>query len=43
MLKHGVVGYALLLGASAVILPEALGSMTVICAGMYGAEKLLTK
>lgn len=43
MLKNGVVGYALLLGASAVVLPEALSSLTVICAGMYGAEKFLSK
>lgn len=43
MLKNDVVGYALLLGVSAIVLPEVLGSVTLLCAGMYGAEKILTK
>ena len=43
MLKNGVLGYAVLIGASAVVLPEAAGSIVFICVGMYGAERLLTK
>lgn len=43
MLKNGIAGYAVLLGASAVVLPEAIGSLAVICAGMYGVERFLNK
>ena len=40
MLKNDVAGYAVLLGASAIFLPEAVGSLAVICVGMYGAETI---
>lgn len=41
MLDTNLTRYALVIGVSALVLPEAAGSIAFICAGMYGAEKFL--